>query len=71
MATIAEVEMALANGRIDYQAPLHFWYVPPAEASDRAWCAMLFLQASSAPIRRGGGYLCEIGVSVSRNHLPK
>jgi len=32
MALLSEVEMALANGRIDHHAPVHFWYMPPPEA---------------------------------------
>src|SRR6185436_3715503 len=35
MSTVAEIEMALANGRIDHHAPLYFWYVPPPDAAER------------------------------------
>ncbi len=31
-ASVAEVEMAVSNGRLDYHSALHFWYVPPPEA---------------------------------------
>jgi DNA-directed RNA polymerase subunit beta' len=33
--SIAELEMALLTGAADYHTPIHFWYIPPAEAADR------------------------------------
>jgi DNA-directed RNA polymerase subunit beta' len=33
--SIAELEMALQIGTVSYHTPIHFWYVPPAEAVDR------------------------------------
>jgi DNA-directed RNA polymerase subunit beta' len=32
--SLAELEMALLNGRIRYHSAIHFWYVPPREAGD-------------------------------------
>ncbi len=33
--SIAELEMALLAGAAGYHTPIHFWYIPPAEAVDR------------------------------------
>src|ERR1043166_1603274 len=33
--SIAELEMALQTGKASYHSPIHFWYIPPAEAEDR------------------------------------
>jgi len=35
LASLAEVEMAVALGRLGYHSPIHFWYQPPADAKEQ------------------------------------
>ncbi|HKI94061.1 MAG TPA: DNA-directed RNA polymerase subunit beta', partial [Gemmatimonadales bacterium] len=41
LGSLAEVEMAIVTGQLDVQAPIHFWYEPPADASTQqpGWVA--------------------------------
>ena len=36
VGSLAELEMALANGPMEYHSALHYWYQPPAGAADAA-----------------------------------
>jgi DNA-directed RNA polymerase subunit beta' len=35
MGSLAEVEVAVANARMDYHSPIQFWYEPPASGADQ------------------------------------
>ena len=35
IGALAEVEMAIVTGRLDYHSPIHFWYQAPPEADDQ------------------------------------
>jgi DNA-directed RNA polymerase subunit beta' len=35
LASLAEVEMAAATGRLQHHSPIRFWYQPPAEAGEQ------------------------------------